>query len=122
MRRFISFYLRIKHKLHVDFILAPLISTISHLMGHSKIKSFDESFQSLSSYTAIVGQPSTGKTIALDLIKSAFVDIELYYQVEASRSEVSNTPTVESLLELLSKVTTSIGNIFNISYYFYCSQ
>ena len=104
------FNLRLRKGLTVDFLLAPLLTTISHLMGHSKLRTFEESYDSLSTYTATVAQPSTGKSKAMEMIKLIYAQIENYFQVPANQSQMSNTPTVEALYDLLSKNNCIICN------------
>jgi hypothetical protein len=55
----------------------------------------------ISFYTALVGNPSTGKSPALNVVFRCMLDIETYRQVPAMDSPITNAATIEALLEYL---------------------
>jgi hypothetical protein len=61
-------------------------------------------------FTALAGHPSTGKTQAMNMWKSAFDQLEEYYHIPSIESQQSNAATVEALLELHTKIPSIIGN------------
>jgi hypothetical protein len=60
-------------------------------------------------FTALAGQPSTGKSQAMNVFKNAFDQIETFYNVSHIDSQQSNAATIEALLELHTKIQCIIG-------------
>ena len=61
-------------------------------------------------FTALAGQPSTGKSHSMNVFRNAFDQLETYYQISADDSQQSNAGTVEALLDLHTKIPCLIGN------------
>jgi len=60
-------------------------------------------------YSALVALASTGKSGAQAYVKNSFSAIEKYYNTLPSDSHISQTPTIESLLDLLVRLISIIG-------------
>jgi hypothetical protein len=86
------------------------LSTISVYIGHSTIQALNSRVAPCF-YTALVAQPSVGKSAALGLIQDAFDDLEIYHNIEDNDSQQINAPTIESLLDLLHRLPCCIGNL-----------
>jgi hypothetical protein len=67
-----------------------LISTISHLMNESTIKVADDHTESCVLYTALIANPSTGKSSSLNMLKNSLLDIELFEGVDDADSTLVN--------------------------------
>lgn len=71
-------------------------------------------------FTALAGQPSTGKSQAMNVFKNAFSQVETFYQIAPIDSQQSNAGTIEGLLDLHSKIPCIIGFLnFSKVYYKY---
>ena len=62
-------------------------------------------------FTALAGQPSTGKSQAMNIFKNAFDQVETYYEVSHMDSQQSNAGTTEALLDLHTKIPCIIGEL-----------
>ena len=90
-----------------------MLSTLGLLMDQSGIITLNSRTSPIF-FTALTGQPSTGKSQAMNIFKSAFEDLERFYNVEPIDSQQSNAGTVEALLELHTKIPCIIGMFFVI--------
>ena len=82
---------------------------IGFYLSESTIQSFPESFDTPCIFTALIAFASTGKSGAMSFIKTAVSTIERWLGIQDNNSQLSQTPTVESLLDLLSRLRTIIG-------------
>ena len=69
-------------------------------MGKSTLLAFNTKVSPVF-YTALVAQPSTGKSGAMGLLSSAIEIIENYLKTSLDDSQQVNCPTIEALIELL---------------------
>lgn len=112
-----NFYFRLQKGISVEFILTPLLSAIGFYLSTSTIEAFPNSPESLCVYTALIAHASTGKSQALRKVKFAFSKVEKYFEVNDNDSQLSNTATIESLLDLLNRLKSIIGFIILINYF-----
>ncbi len=94
-----------------EFILPPLMSAIGLYIASAGIQTLSEKIEGICQYTAIAAFPSTGKSSAMETVKTAFSNVESYFQVEDNNSQIAVAPTVESLLDLLNHLKHCIGKI-----------
>ena len=93
----------------LEYAVPSMCSTMGLLMDKATITTI-KSPTSPIFFTALVGQPSTGKSQAMNIFKNAFDDLEQYYQIPDEFSQQSNAGTVEALLDLHTKIPCIIGN------------
>jgi hypothetical protein len=96
--------------------LCPLIAALGFFLGQSNIEPFPNQKNGVCSYTALVANPSTGKSQALNLIKRAIGKVENYYDIPHQDSRFTNAASVEGLLDNLSKINVLIGK-FRLQYF-----
>jgi len=90
-------------------MLAPLIAAIGLLLHQSTVSPFDRSRQGICNFTALIAHPSTGKTPALNVIKSAVTKLEEFNGISAEKSALTNSASVEGLLEHLDKISCMLA-------------
>jgi hypothetical protein len=78
-------------------------------MDFSKLECSEEFAVKFSFYTALLGNPSTGKSTALNLVTNAVYDIEKANNIEEESSRVANGATVEALIELLKQMKSIVS-------------
>jgi hypothetical protein len=93
----------------VPFILCPLIAAIGLLLYHSTVQPYIRNRQGICNFTALIAHPSTGKSPALSLVKSAVIKLEHYLKVTPSNSCLTNSASVEGLLHHLGKIPCMLG-------------
>jgi hypothetical protein len=86
-------------------------------LQNTTVQTFENSLQGICIYSALIAHPSTGKTPASNLIKSALSKMEAYCNVSSDRSQLTNTPTVEGLLHHLNSISCMLGNKRQMLYY-----
>lgn len=76
----------------VEYLLPPLLASLGHLMSTSKIKTTKKATQveGFVFYTALLGNPSTGKTPAINICKSAIYQREQCLQIKPEASAIAN--------------------------------
>ncbi len=85
-----------------------MCSTLALLMEKSSIITITSETVPIF-FTALAGQPSTGKSQAMNVFKNAFSQVESFYHITPLDSQQSNAGTIEALLELISKIPGIIG-------------
>ena len=73
-----------------EFLLCPLLTTISHLMGSSFISALRTLEEGCVIYCALIASASTGKSSALNLVKKALTCIENFLETPDSESKFLN--------------------------------
>lgn len=85
-------------------MLAPLLTAMGLLLHQSSVQPFEHSKQGICNFTALIAHPSTGKTPALNVIKAAIMKIETFNKVPHEKSRLTNSASVEGLLEHLNNI------------------
>lgn len=85
-------------------MIAPLLAAIGLLLHQTTISPFERSRQGICNFTALIAHPSTGKTPALNVIKGAMIKVEAYNEVPPNKSCLTNSGSVEGLLEHLDTI------------------
>jgi len=85
-------------------MLAPLLTAIGLLLHQSTVEPFDNNRQGICNFSALIAHPSTGKTPALNVVKSALVKLEAFNRVPPEKSSLTNSGSVEGLLEHLNNI------------------
>lgn len=98
----------------VPFILSPPISTLAFLVKKSTISPLQDNHQGVSFYSTLVANPSTGKTLAMNVIQNPILEIEAFRKVSPDDSPITNVASVEGLLEYLSTINCMIGMYFRL--------
>jgi hypothetical protein len=93
----------------VGYLLPPLLTSISHYMGNSKIVATDTLSESFILYTACLGNPATGKTPALKIVTNAVYELDNANGIDPKESQVANGATVEGLIDLLNDFKSVIS-------------
>ncbi len=93
----------------IEFVLPALLSGTGLCLQNTTVQTFENSLQGICIYSALIAHPSTGKTPASNLIKSALTKMETYCNVTSDRSQLTNTPTVEGLLHHLNSISCMLG-------------
>jgi hypothetical protein len=102
------------------YLVPSILCAIGHLMPKSKIIAGDDVKQKFVFYTALLGNPSTGKTPAMDLVLDAVYELERHDNIPDDESQLANEATVEGLIDLLKK-QQSILLFFDEGSYFFGS-
>lgn len=79
------------------------------MLYHSTAQPYEMSKQGICNFTALIAHPSTGKSPALSLVKNAVVKVETYLEIEPQKSCLTNSASVEGLLEHLNSIPCMIG-------------
>jgi len=74
----------------LEFLLCPLITAVSYTLQQSQINALRTMKESMSLYTALVAQPSTGKSPAMKLVKRSILEIEKHNNVTPDESKLVN--------------------------------
>ena len=78
------------------------------MMGKSTLKAI-ASPTSLCVFTALAAQPSTGKSKAMAIVQAAIDRVEKFNGIIDNDSQQVNAPTIEGLLELMTRLPELIG-------------
>ena len=70
--------------------MLPLLTGVSHLMGLSQIKALKEYVEGMVVYGALIAEPATGKSPALNIIRKALVEIENFLAIPSESSKLVN--------------------------------
>ncbi len=73
-----------------EFLAPSLFSAVGHLMSTSTIKALRTYSQSFVFYTALIGNPSTGKSTGMGLVKKALEKVERFNAVPSQDSKLVN--------------------------------
>lgn len=73
-----------------EFLLLPLLTAISHLTQHSKIKALKNLEENGVFYSVLVASPSTGKSPAMNIVRKALYDLEEYLKTPPEKSLLIN--------------------------------
>lgn len=73
-----------------EFLLPVVLTATSFLLGETLIKVDDNQFESCVMFTALIANPSTGKSTGMNLVKDALLDIEKYEKVSLTDSNLIN--------------------------------
>lgn len=92
---------RLRIGVPLEFLLAPVLSAASHFMGSSKISALDTFIEKFVVFSALLANPSTGKSPALKIISNSCYEIESTLGKEDKESNIANGGTVEALIELI---------------------
>ena len=74
----------------VEFLLPPMLSAISFYLKCSKVKAFGNFVGSFSLYTILLANLSTGKSLALNEVRDAVMEQEIFDEIEAKCSKLTN--------------------------------
>ncbi|RMZ95548.1 hypothetical protein BpHYR1_019686 [Brachionus plicatilis] len=81
-----------------EFIVCPLLTAVSHLMKKSDVTALSSLQEQCVFYSALIANPSTGKSSALSLVKKSLWELENYLNIPRNKSSLINAGTVEALL------------------------
>lgn len=73
-----------------EFIIPPLLTGIGHVMGTSSIHALRNMDEGFVFYTALIANPSTGKTVAGALVKKAITTVEMASNITGDQSKLIN--------------------------------
>ncbi len=62
----------------IEFLLVPLLTAISHTLGKSSISMFSNKPEGFVIFSSLVGNPSTGKTSAMSVVKNSLINCERF--------------------------------------------
>ena len=93
-------------------MLCPILTALGFFVDRATVQPFPNKTQGICTYSALIANPSTGKTPALNLIKKAILKIEAYFQVVAHESKLTNVASIEGLFDCLKKIPNLIGKLF----------
>jgi hypothetical protein len=79
------------------------------MLYHSTAQPFQKSRQGICNFTALIAHPSTGKSPALNLVKNAVIKVENFLETTPEKSALTNSASVEGLLQHLSNIPCMIG-------------
>lgn len=65
-----------------EFIVPPLLSTISHLMDETLLIASQTNVQACIMYTVLVANPGTGKSKSIGLFENSLEEIDEYLETE----------------------------------------
>lgn len=85
----------------VSYLVPAMISTVAHLMGDSYFKVNKKFKQKFIFYTALLTNPSSGKSQAMNIFSNAARLVEEANNVSGINSSLRNAATVEALVEML---------------------
>ncbi len=89
----------------------PLLTSVSALMRDATVDSLGQPL-GMCMYCALAGNPSSGKTAAIDLCKMTVREIEKFADWDKTSTILRNPPTVESLCKLMAKNPHLLGKTF----------
>ena len=84
--------------------MLPLLTGTSHLMGRSSIRALRTLRESFTVYAVLIGDPETGKSPAMRIIKDALIQIENHQNVEKNNSLFVSSGTVEATVHYLKEL------------------
>jgi hypothetical protein len=90
-------------------MLAPLLAALGLLLHQSTVQPFERSRQGICNFTALIAHPSTGKTPACNVIKDSLIKLESYKRVPPDCSFLTNSGSVEGLLEHLNNIPCMVA-------------
>ncbi len=88
----------------MQFMLLPLFTAIALLLNQTIVHSFNKKKTGMCLYTALIANPSTGKSPAAELIKDSINKLESALNVPFAKSCITQPATVEGLLQHLSNI------------------
>lgn len=94
----------------MPFVVVPLLTATSLLLHQSTVRVFGNKRQGICIYSALIGHPATGKSVACELVKDAMIKLEEALATPCDESVMTNSASVEGLLHYLSKIPCMIGN------------
>ena len=74
----------------LEFMLPCLLSTTSFLMSDSRIQASIDHYETSVMYTALIANPSTGKSTSIKLIRRSLREIEMFDEIEEDDSKLVN--------------------------------
>jgi hypothetical protein len=95
----------------IEFIIAPLITTTGFYLSNSSYEPFPNCQVGIVTFAALIAHPSTGKTLALNIVKKAMNTVQKYFNPECRNSQIANIATVECLFDYLDKANSKIIGI-----------
>jgi len=78
------------------------LATTSHYLRSCSVLVNDSNFR-FTSYSALIGEPSVGKSPALAVFEKASYEIERVSAIGADRSAIVNAGTIEAVVEILKR-------------------
>ncbi len=78
------------------------LATTSHSLRSCSVLVNDSNFR-FTSYSALIGEPSVGKSPALAVFEKASYEIERVSAIGADRSAIVNAGTIEAVVEILKR-------------------
>ena len=101
---------------HINFILPTLLSSVSHLLGHSTVERPSSSnvpeLLGMSLYTAHVKIDECYKES--QIVQQALLAIEKHYDKSARLCQITENATIESILSILHNSSMAMGNLRRI--------
>ena len=87
---FLNFLFSVSNSTSLEFVLCPLLSGTSHLMGQSQVKALKSFEEGMVVYSALIAEPATGKSPAMNIIRKALIQIEFFLAVPSESSKLVN--------------------------------
>jgi hypothetical protein len=101
-------YISKRANVSIEFCVPALFPTVGLVTQDATIEALNQDVPAIF-YSVLVAQPSTGKSQALNIFKSAIEKVEQFSEVDPNYSQQVNAPTIEALLDLLDKIPQLIG-------------
>ena len=98
---------------NVAYVVPHVLTAIGLNLSNASIQAFQGKTGG-SMYAALVANPSTGKTKALNLIQNSIEMVEVWCGIEPDDSMQVLSPTIESLLTYLQRLNRIIGKFLKI--------
>ena len=80
----------------LEFLLCPMLSSVSYCLQLTKIKAIRTLEESMSIYSALIAEPGTGKSPAMRLVRKALIDIEQHLNIGNENSKLVNGKLLKS--------------------------
>lgn len=93
----------------LEFLVCPLITGIAHFISQSNVSALKTLKTGFSTYTALIAEPATGKSPAMNIIRNILTDIDEFEGVTPKDSHIVNSGTVEALVFYLEKYRSIIS-------------
>ncbi|CAF1304197.1 unnamed protein product, partial [Didymodactylos carnosus] len=80
------------------YLFTILLPAIDHHVNNAQVVCTGGVRTNISFYTSIIGYPGSIKSMAVDIIRSACMDVEKLLGIEIDKPYINNSATIESLL------------------------
>lgn len=78
-----------------------MVTTISHIMSKSRIHALKSLSESFSVYCVLIGEPASGKSPAMRIVKNALISLDNHRGIAPHQSSIICPATVEGLLHYM---------------------